>query len=961
MMGNLDSTLTGRSRERSAAQASSTRPSIPVHRPPFVTAVNGTTPLHVPVLTAAARPVPSRMTLPVATCTTTTHPCPPKPSKPPAEDMAPTKLRLVDIPSHAYFSRGLAQSSEDQALGIDSTFEFVVADHRLQYMELLKLDGSVEIEFVSLGDDDTFLGVPTSCSNLSWKVSPGGWVRVPKEIDGDAHRVSLSNRWWAGLKQCLNPSLHGLMRYDLFEKRFLRLFITPVTGEECVRAIVTTNTPVVMEDLSETRGNSHGGALLSECIIVRPPGEFPATIDDLFDGSQLVHQKEVYHDPELVSIVPPCGPSDPSHSGTCAKDFSKVPLILEPASSAATVVACNVAMATQPASIVAMSATWVPEVATAASIVTMSATCVPEVATAASIVTMSATCVPEVATAASIVTMSATCGPEVSTAASVAAEDEPPLAIEKGSTESWGSPGFARPLPMLVRQTSTKVPMPGTHLFPHQQRTVSWMLDVESGKCAPLLVPQSVLFGESHAYHRGIWYDIRHGFPEAMMSENVECLCADGPFLAYGGLVAHPVGSGKTVIAAEVISRTLHMGITAVYVPGHIARQWRSELVRFVPNVKVLIIMDESQLVTPQSMAAANVLIIPHNLAAIEHNDGFLPYRIVIDEPQEVIKSPRLFEALVQNGCRRRWLLTATPTPLGSMMQLALGINTASARSLPYDSMLLWFSRSRCRRDPPFLCLPVPPLHVHMHPVTLQWQEMSVLHSYTMQDDLQSAIRLASFFHLVQRGRGNTDGGLHGAQMFVSMDEWVHQHRNALVEGLTEARAMLSSLVKQVTTERCVYVEELKRRRDAEAAVAGSDGSVEQAQDNMHIADMMDSDSAGVSMVLLQHWNSARKTVSTLEKRLAFLQTVTDSITCEAECVICMNTLGNRVVSIMPCLHSVCAACASELFQRQQSALCPLCRMSILRRDVCTFVCSANNAGVCVCVWGVHTYSQCRI
>ncbi|KAL5503386.1 hypothetical protein EMCRGX_G010325 [Ephydatia muelleri] len=699
-------------------------------------------------------------------------PLPAAPPPHPPTGMTPARLRLVEISSHAFFSMWKTRMAEERSRGEateggDSTFEFVAADHRLQYLELLKLDGAVEIQFVSMDDEDTFLGAPSNCrSTLSWRVSPGGWICVPKDLDPDAHRVQLSNRWWAGLKQCLNPALRGLMRYDLFEARFLRLFITPVPGEECVRAIVTTNMPVVVRDLLERGGHSHGGEFLSKCVIARPPGEFPATLDDLFDGNRLEHQADMFRDPELIRLVPPAGGTGDQLTGSV--DSPDGEAREDQSSNPCTAHSCPVATSTQ------------------------------QTATTAT-------------AAACTVSMATTLEPPNNTAASTskAPQDTRPQ-------PSLLDRGPARPLPMLVRQTSAgaHAQPTTTHLFPHQQRTVSWMLDVEAGMCDPLFVPQSVLFGTSNAYHRGVWYDVRERSTDFMLSAKVECLCAAGGGLPLGGVVAHPVGSGKTVIAAEVISRTRHLGPTAVYVPPHITRQWHSELLRFVPGIRVEVVGDT----IPLHPITADVLIIPHNLT----------------------------EA---NGATRRWLLTATPDPLTPMMLLALGLDTTVARTLPYDSMLFWFSRTRCRRDPPFLCLPVPPLQVHMHPVTLQWQEMSVLHSFTLQDDLQSAIRLASFFHLVHRG-GGEGGGLHGAKTFVSMDDWVHQHREALLEELTAARMELSRLERQVTFERSAYAEEMKRRGVAEG-VARIEASGATA-DVIRIADVVDEEDVGVSFVLLQ-------------------------------------------------------------------------------------------------------------
>jgi len=113
-----------------------------------------------------------------------------------------------------------------------------------------------------------------------------------------------------------------------------------------------------------------------------------------------------------------------------------------------------------------------------------------------------------------------------------------------------------KPLPLLLRQFSLQDSGLGSHLFPNQKRTVSWMLDVEAGKTEALFAPQATLFGG--------WHVFTHGFTESMLHESVDVLVLRYSKLVKGGLLAHPVGSGKTVIAAELIGQTLTKGLTVV-------------------------------------------------------------------------------------------------------------------------------------------------------------------------------------------------------------------------------------------------------------------------------------------------------------------------------------------------------------------------------------------------------------
>ena len=82
------------------------------------------------------------------------------------------------------------------------------------------------------------------------------------------------------------------MQYKLFAKRFLRLFIVPVRGEDYMRVIVTSNTPEVIKSFSKSLDDV-GARLLAHCLISKPPGEFPATLQDVSDGTQETHETEV--------------------------------------------------------------------------------------------------------------------------------------------------------------------------------------------------------------------------------------------------------------------------------------------------------------------------------------------------------------------------------------------------------------------------------------------------------------------------------------------------------------------------------------------------------------------------------------------------------------------------------------------------------------------------------------------
>jgi hypothetical protein len=479
------------------------------------------------------------------------------------------------------------------------------------------------------------------------------------------------------------------------------------------------------------------------------------------------------------------------------------------------------------------------------------------------------------------------------------------------------------------------------------------MLDVEAESVPPLFVPQATLFGE--------WYVYRHGFMKTMFHKTVDVIVPHNHQLSLGGLVAHPVGAGKTIIAAELIKQTLGQGVNIVLVPGHIVKQWKKELERFVPGIKVDtpgVTATRGKLMLYSVCCRANVILLPHSAAIIFANGGTHIrdiHRLIIDEPQEIVSKPDLLNPLLQVKCLYRWLLTATPTPLQSVMQLALGYIESQRSSLAYESMLSWFTQTRVRRDPPHLCLPVPPLNIHMKPVALLWQETSVMHSYVLRDDLQAAVRLSSFFFAHgQIRKGTAESAFKGAKAYQSLNEWVESHHAILSAQLVEQKVALESVEKRILKEKADY--EIQKPKSSYVPVLdGASAANTGLEEDMDIENIFEEDEPGVSLGLLRSRGTYHQTIANLERRLVFLSTVSDTVTSDSECLICMNLIGGRVISMLPCLHSFCAICAAKLFQRRNQASCPVCRNNTHRREVCTFICAEQ-----VTLRASRTYSELR-
>ena len=213
-----------------------------------------------------------------------------------------TQLHTIEIPSGEFFPMWRAHmdshlGNTDLEISAYSVWEFALCDCRLQYVELLKLDGAVEVEFFSFDEEDTFLASPcdSTVEQLTWKVNNLGWIKVPAALDDSAHKIALGNEWWIGLRNTFSSSIRSSVQYRLFADRLFRLFIVPIACEDYMRIIITTNMPSVLHLLSDqSKHSSVGARFLAHCLLSKPAGEFLATIQDVSDGTQEESETEAF-------------------------------------------------------------------------------------------------------------------------------------------------------------------------------------------------------------------------------------------------------------------------------------------------------------------------------------------------------------------------------------------------------------------------------------------------------------------------------------------------------------------------------------------------------------------------------------------------------------------------------------------------------------------------------------------
>jgi len=146
-------------------------------------------------------------------------------------------MELVELDAQVFFkelrqhldSRG-AINLNDKRLQLGGVCqEYVLADKRLRFLELLKLDRPVEVMFTSI-EDDMFFAMPFDQlpPSVTWKPNGLGWIEVPVQLVDQQDMVLLTNDWWIELRRSFDNTMQSLVQYKLFQTGFLRLLIIPV-------------------------------------------------------------------------------------------------------------------------------------------------------------------------------------------------------------------------------------------------------------------------------------------------------------------------------------------------------------------------------------------------------------------------------------------------------------------------------------------------------------------------------------------------------------------------------------------------------------------------------------------------------------------------------------------------------------------------------------------------------------
>ena len=146
---------------------------------------------------------------------------------------------------------------------------------------------------------------------------------------------------------------------------------------------------------------------------------------------------------------------------------------------------------------------------------------------------------------------------------------------------------------------------------------------------------------------------------------------------------------------------------------------------------------------------------------------------------------------------------------------------------------------------------------------------------------------------------------------------------------LKEAKQSLQATENKISKEKATAQRQiLRQQRQAGASVTTVAMPQEQCEmeneDVINLEQVFEEGDEHISVELLRARSSHRQDVRNYERLLTFLSSISDTVTTDSECLICMNQLGGRVISMLPCLHSFCATCAAQLFGRYRGAPCPV-------------------------------------
>ena len=228
---------------------------------------------------------------------------------------------------------------------------------------------------------------------------------------------------------------------------------------------------------------------------------------------------------------------------------------------------------------------------------------------------------------------------------------------------------------LLMARISKELSKSETRLMPHQVDAVKWMLKRESSRKS-------------------------NGDPKS------------GPL---GGILADDMGLGKTLQTICLLLGGRHKK-SLIIVPANLIAQWKSEINRFAPDIKVVDTVDEH---TDDSVLILSYIKAIRSSYIREYDWT----RIILDEAHYIRNAKgTVHKGMLELKSQKRWCLTGTPiqnykSDICSLLAF-LGI-----RKKKYTHLDKYIEKYLLRRTKKALNIQMPSLTEHVDKVTLSNQE----------------------------------------------------------------------------------------------------------------------------------------------------------------------------------------------------------------------------------------------
>ena len=515
--------------------------------------------------------------------------------------------------------------------------EYVLVDCRVEFPRLLELDHATEVFMIDTGDniEGDCVAVPVRHCDMSfseaWKRNADGWIWLPAlPTEADCREaVLLSTEWWALLRYEVDEQVTQYFRFKDFLEGSLRTFILPLPSESCVRVLVTTNSALVIDEVNRAERRRTLGfdrdlnslsKLLSHYMLTPMHGEWRQTLAD--ESEEIDRQAVQTLRASLHESFGEAGKEVSSETQDQANEMRNEEIENAEKSILPSLSALGRSQEMVESLLESMSeCERCPGDERGNSVLLGSSDSLRR-------------------------SGAYLCPPELDDEEDEKDEEsgeESEQESEEGERDIGKSNEKVHRDEVEEKLTEDCTTLP---LFPHQRRTVKWMQSREMQTESELLtIPQVRKYFDKYVYFTGL--------ENQTLSSTAEVLHARMP---RGGVVAHSVGAGKTVIAAALMAQTdaglkgqdgRKQGTNLCFVPDHIAVQWKTEIQRFAPQLRVCLGYRPEQLDQESENWSSELsrldnydaIIVPYSV--LEKKDvqevfrkGGDWFRIFMDEPQ---------------------------------------------------------------------------------------------------------------------------------------------------------------------------------------------------------------------------------------------------------------------------------------------------------------------------------------